>query len=246
MTGDDPAPLDDRLLDALVEDELDEPERRALLERLEAEPQGWKRCALAFLEAQCWRASAQAWAGDSRAEILVPAPGSRLASLAPAGRAHQGQGSSLLLRRLALAAGLLAAFGLGLAAQRGLEGWSNETHLAAQPSGSPPALQNIALAQGTQSVRPTVAEASLPMVVEIGQAGEGVFQVPVLASPGPGGQWPEGSSQPLPEYLLRQWSQQGYQVEQQTKLVSMPLPDGQRVGIPVEDVKLHFVGRPTY
>ena len=57
MDRTDPEPIDLRLLDRLVDGELTGPERRALLARLEAEPDrdGWRRRALAFLEAQCWR-----------------------------------------------------------------------------------------------------------------------------------------------------------------------------------------------
>src|SRR5947208_659233 len=45
----------DAWLDRLVDGEVAEPERRALLSRLEQAPAGWRRCALAFLEAQAWR-----------------------------------------------------------------------------------------------------------------------------------------------------------------------------------------------
>jgi hypothetical protein len=40
-------PAEDRLLDRLVDGELGEVERRELLLRLESEPGGWRRCALA-------------------------------------------------------------------------------------------------------------------------------------------------------------------------------------------------------
>ncbi len=49
----------DRLVngvDLLVDGELSEADRRAMLLQLEHEPDGWRRCALAFLEAQCWKA----------------------------------------------------------------------------------------------------------------------------------------------------------------------------------------------
>jgi len=46
---------DDRRLDLLVDGELSELQRRELLEALDQEPGGWRRCALAFLEAQCWK-----------------------------------------------------------------------------------------------------------------------------------------------------------------------------------------------
>jgi hypothetical protein len=55
-TKSEPQGFDDRLLlDRLVDGELEEVDRRDLLQRLEAEPDGWRRCALAFLEAQSWR-----------------------------------------------------------------------------------------------------------------------------------------------------------------------------------------------
>ncbi len=46
---------DDILLDRLVDGELPADERRALLQSLDSRPDGWRRCALAFLEAQSWR-----------------------------------------------------------------------------------------------------------------------------------------------------------------------------------------------
>src|SRR5271169_215402 len=46
----------ERQVDLLVDGELSEADRRALLLQLEHEPDGWRRCALAFLEAQCWQA----------------------------------------------------------------------------------------------------------------------------------------------------------------------------------------------
>ena len=43
---------DDRRLDLLVDGELSEAERRELLQHMDEEPEGWRRCpALAFLEA---------------------------------------------------------------------------------------------------------------------------------------------------------------------------------------------------
>ncbi len=42
-------------LDRLVDGELSESDRSELLLQLEHEPEGWRRCALAFLEAQCWK-----------------------------------------------------------------------------------------------------------------------------------------------------------------------------------------------
>ena len=44
-------------IDRLVADDLDADARRALLLQLDAHPDGWRRCALAFLEDQAWRSA---------------------------------------------------------------------------------------------------------------------------------------------------------------------------------------------
>jgi len=46
---------DDTRFDRLVDDELGEEERRELAGPTGRRTGGWRRCALAFLEAQCWR-----------------------------------------------------------------------------------------------------------------------------------------------------------------------------------------------
>ncbi len=52
-----PLDSDDALIDRLVDGELDDEGRRALLRRLDASPDGWRRCALAFLEAREWQSA---------------------------------------------------------------------------------------------------------------------------------------------------------------------------------------------
>ena len=52
--------IDQTVLDRLVDGELDVAARAAALRALEAEPGGWRRCAMAFLEAQAWRDAAAA------------------------------------------------------------------------------------------------------------------------------------------------------------------------------------------
>ncbi|MDA7951126.1 MAG: hypothetical protein MPJ24_06520 [Pirellulaceae bacterium] len=47
--------LDDQRLQRLVDGELRGEDFRKAVQLLEAEPQGWRRCALAFLEEQAWR-----------------------------------------------------------------------------------------------------------------------------------------------------------------------------------------------
>ena len=59
------------LIDRLVDGELPDRERSALLRRLETEPDGWRHCALAFLEAQSWREALAPVTAAAPAELLV-------------------------------------------------------------------------------------------------------------------------------------------------------------------------------
>ncbi len=54
--------MDHAKLDRLVDGELSEEQRRELIARISDEPEGWKRCALAFLETQAIRANLEDWA----------------------------------------------------------------------------------------------------------------------------------------------------------------------------------------
>ena len=58
-------------IDRLVDGELGDADRAALLRELDREPDGWKRCAHAFLEAQAW---GQAFADDARVLPLGAVP----------------------------------------------------------------------------------------------------------------------------------------------------------------------------
>jgi hypothetical protein len=74
MTGQAGRSLNDVQLDRLVDGELGESEYRTILEALDKEPRAWKRCALAFLEAQALRREFQALCTPGRAQPVDPAP----------------------------------------------------------------------------------------------------------------------------------------------------------------------------
>jgi hypothetical protein len=105
----DNKPLNENLLlDRLVDGELSQSERRQLLESLDKRPDGWRRCALAFLEAQSWREEMGQVAGGLACDtnqLKLPA-----SSVIPS---RTSRWSSVTIW-LAMAASLLVAFGLGL------------------------------------------------------------------------------------------------------------------------------------
>ena len=63
----EPINPDDRWMDQLVDDELDESDRRRLLAGLDRQPDGWRKCATAFLEAQAWRRAFSGLSSDVNA-----------------------------------------------------------------------------------------------------------------------------------------------------------------------------------
>src|SRR5262249_13230316 len=94
---------------------MDAQQQRHLLVALETEPDGWRRCALAFVEAQALRGefSRMVAEGQSNQELAPPD-----SSLAPARYSARSQ-SVRPMRWLAIAAALLLAFTLGF----GTQGW---------------------------------------------------------------------------------------------------------------------------
>jgi hypothetical protein len=113
MSGQD-SRIDDELIDRLVDGELPAEERRQLLLALELQPDGWRRCALAYIEVQTWRSQMRGMLAGETAKrstgansvTLCEASSSTVAPSAIARRRSMGMW-------LTTAATLLVAFGLG-------------------------------------------------------------------------------------------------------------------------------------
>lgn len=103
---------DAMLIDRLVDGELSGDERRQLLAKLEAEPNGWRRCALAFIEAQTWRSALGGFADDAIANENAAAQKNLAANatenVSSVNNSHFNWGTWL-----AVAASVVVAFGLG-------------------------------------------------------------------------------------------------------------------------------------
>ncbi len=101
---DDSPTNDDILFDRLVDGELSDDERRRLIASLDDRPDGWRQCALAFLEAQSWR--------RQFTQVVRPAP---IAATAASGTTRRSPAQRHWGLAWALAASVLLAFTLGLA-----------------------------------------------------------------------------------------------------------------------------------
>ena len=99
---------DEVVLDRLVDGELSAEHRRAFLAAIEHTEEGWRRCALAFLEAQSWR---------SEFNQLVGSPQQAPPAL-PEKKVRKRTRQSGMVRHVLLVASLLLAFFVGCAIGR--------------------------------------------------------------------------------------------------------------------------------
>jgi hypothetical protein len=207
----------DRQIDRLVDGELPEAERRVLLARLdrERESDGWRRCALAFLEAQAWGEALRppgAGASATAPTVLTVA-----AAIAPEGDAGHKRALPGAGRRLAIAAGLLAAFATGWVV-RGERAGAPVTRASPSPSGGGPGA--VAVETDAATARDT---------------------------PGPSaGVVRAAAPTPPPDPLVRRLEHGGYQVQRRRRVVSMETRDGRNWSVPVSEMLIQYVGDRTY
>jgi hypothetical protein len=226
------------LLDRLVDGELNEAERREFLLRLEQSPDGWRRCAHAFLEAQSWRSELRTFAQDAVAETSD--------TVAAAHRPNRPLASSRHTRNwvtpAAMAASFLAAVGLGLL-WRGAFDPDGSPHTTLRPPVQTgvdepgiPMFTHVAAPQyGTATV-------SFPAGAEEGEA----MEVPVVAGPGYDEAWLRRQPPVLPPQFVEWLQKQGHRVEYDRRYLPMPLQDGRQLVVPLDQVDIQFVGNRGY
>ena len=260
---------DDRRLDLLVDGELSELQRRELLEALDQEPGGWRRCALAFLEAQCWKQELPAdLLGADRSAAATAAAGGQDAggqdARAPEPAASPGAGRQARrvrqLRHLgtlaAMAASFLVALYLGTLWQqmwhdRGAAGTSGTTMADNRQSGSP--------AQRPSDSQPLVAQSKQPT-----GPSSGTWRTVILPLPaGPEGQvrsielpaverqniddaWLQSLPPAVPPDVIQALERTGYRLRQHRALVPLEMKDGRQLVVPIDQVEVHYVGNQAY
>jgi len=237
--------IDQRLLDLLVDGELTEPERRDLLAKLDETPGGWRRCALAFLEAQCWKEGL-----GLVPRHLATQPHASPASRRP--RSYWGKGVTVL----AIAASFLIALALG--------GFLRD---AWRPPGRVgPGPMQFATVEGPQdaAAKPEQLESRQPDNVPTpGETGSPLRYVRLPLAGGPDGvgdsirlpatetdsideAWLESLPRAIPAEVLEAFRRSGHQVHQQRGLMPFALEDGRQLVVPYDEVDIRYVGNTAY
>ncbi len=229
-----------RQVDLLVDGELSEADRRALLLQLEHEPDGWRRCALAFLEAQSWKA-----------ELGQVAPGPALDSARPeaVSQAEPNGRWQSWRQYAATTLAMAASFLLALVVVRGWSGGphSPESSLVNQAKDefrlpSPVAVpgEHAVPAAGTtdnlETVTLTAPKSSdgPAETLQVQAQRRDAFDQGLL----------DHIPAAIPPEVQQAIEQAGHRIVQQREIVPVQMNDGRRLVVPVDHIQIHYVGRP--
>jgi hypothetical protein len=215
-------PIDEQVLDLLVDGELPQDKQQSLLLKIDQEPGAWRRCALAFLEAQRWR---REFGAIVKRVEMPSAPETPSVSPPPASSWNWRVTGTLL----AMAASFLVAFGLGFELRRPAGVVDPEAS-----SGSPSVSLAADAPLPTQENKPL--DAVTLVVNDDGKPSE--VQVPVVEGVVPDSQWLHAGPTGLPLDLLRALERQGHQVTQKRQFVPFQLEDGRQGLVPMDRVEI--------
>jgi hypothetical protein len=226
---------DEDRFDRLADGELSNEQYRTLLASLDDEPGGWRQCAIALLEKQALEKEL----GEVAAEAQTPTLESRAAAIPPPPPRSPLRG----LYAMAVAAGLVAAFGLG-ALYHSL-GDRNGPVAKDQRQENKANVRENQLADGMEQKHeqlidrlPSIGDDSrneVTLVVSDPLRGvEQQVNVPLLDPKQVDREWFTTSDQPLPEVVRRTLLLRGHDVQLRQELVPVQLPDGRTLIVPVQ------------
>jgi len=227
MSG-EPRPIEDRQFDLLVDGELSAAQRRELLARLDAEPGGWRRCALAFLESQAWREDLGAAVRPASVPAEMPTPA-----------VSRRRGTPRWVAVSAVAASFLMAFTLGMVVRPAWRGAGPRLNqVASQPTET--------RHPGDGALRGSLGDAAAPwrMVTLTGpDASAEPIQLPAMERNRIDDAWLGSLPAAVPPDVLRALERTGHSVRQSRRLMPVPLEDGRRLVVPVDQVEVQPAAR---
>jgi hypothetical protein len=249
--------FDPQILDRLVDGELGESERREVLQTLERQPDGWRQCALAFLEAQSWgqsltelaqhpEAFSKDRAGASESEESPSAAGAALkidrdppadddGGNVPVSRASRGSPrtdgrNSRWLSFMALAGSFLVTFSLGMYAQQ---------YLRSSPdAGTVPSIAQLpGPGAGQRAATPSTGVRSpmqlVDLTVTLPDGRKQKVRVPAIEN-----QYASFFAQPQMPPLLPQWQaaleQAQSRLQVRREFMSVPLGNNLQAIVPID------------
>lgn len=221
-------------LDRLADGELSPEETQDLLRCLDEIPDGWRRCALAFLEAQAWK---------REFATLVPAsPGDPEADTQAVHASGGSRSEPKWHLLLAMAATFLLAFGLGQIRLKqpsnepspsdlASDGGSGNSSFQSDSRVTPVGTQDLTH-QPTSEVEPL---GNVVMVVDEDKPSARQIDVPIYSWDA---QQAIARSSALSPEVINQLEAMGHEVRRSQRFVPVQLRDGRRAIVPVEEVEI--------
>jgi len=259
-------------LDLLVDGELDEPDRRTLLQRLEQQPDGWRRCALAFLEAQSWHRELRGIFEEIDSEtsatvdrVITAGTAEQASGGTPAGtgetpvvpvwsagrRGHRVPRSSTVL---AMAASFIVALTLSLVVQNMWRAGSADVRTPVDRLA-----QSATDSEGVSAAAEQSEPNTAPGIVRPRPAGDRPWQTVTLVSDGEQPQridvpvrqrdsfdssWLRQLPAPIPPEVREALERMGRRVRHHRELMPIELEDGRRLILPVDEIELDPADEP--
>jgi len=214
------------LLDRLVDGELSQSERRQLLESFDERPEGWRRCALAFLEAQSWREEMGQVARGLSSKTNGPT--STASSVTPS---RTSRWSSVTIW-LAMAASLLVAFGLGLMQHE------REPSIAGGSSESSGQVASVSPPSNPASPGGTKPGDAVTFFVQGEDGRKRPVRVPLVDASTLDKQLGVQFQTGLPDDIRNQLKDSGYAVQSKRQYAPLWLENGRPMILPVEDTNI--------
>jgi hypothetical protein len=223
---------DEILFDRLVDGELSPAERRRLLASLDERPDGWRRCALAFLEAQSWI--------SGFAQTVRDAPQSDDAKVLALPESGQGKHLRQGLAALAIAASLLIAFSIG-----SMRSGIDRSTAAVSPNSEE---QVAAVAPPLKQAVPhsAAADDALTLWVRDDAGRKQSLRVPLVEAGELDHQLGVTFQSAVPARLRERLRERGYDVQSRGRYAPLWLENGRPMIVPVEDTKIVPVSQQVY
>jgi hypothetical protein len=222
---------DDVMFDRLVDGELSADERRTLLQSLDTRPDGWRRCACAFLEAQSWGREFRQFI--QQPQVSTP---ERTSAERPI-RAAKPKTLRRAMSWSAIAACLVVAFSLGRLQTDG------DTPTGSVPLASAPVMVG-------EPDDPQTDDANDPDALTLWVRNENgrvqPVRVPLMDADAVDRELGVQFRPGIPANVRSHLEDRGYQVESKRRYAPFWFENGQRMVLPVEDTKIVPVSQNVY
>lgn len=224
---------DNAMFDRLVDGELSAAERQQLLASLEEQENGWRRCALAFLESQTW-------GGELKRMAAEPVEAAADQSATPTTRPSSHDTPTKFGQWLAVAACVLVAFSLGWVANSTKPDGPTAVEIA---DSDEPMVERLEMP--LREDLPLENDDAITLLVRDTSGNDRRLQVPLMEVEALDDQFADA----LPAELRDRFRDRGFDVQRRRRFAPMFFEQDQELVpmvVPVDDTYLVPVNRPVY